>query len=377
MLEMTKEKIKDLIKQVTVKIEVSVDNQIEKGTGVLLQQNDKLYVLTVHHCIYGKKKPFHNTQIHNINLILDQNICPNHVKPISINTFKENLVLLEIENLVLYDMEYLCLDRVYYEKQYHLRGFPNSEVHNFDANCNDANLDDITFKIEVANLTSDTSGEDAVSFIAGLSGSGVFFSENNQLYLVGLVNELRDKFGRFNVLHCTKLIDLHNSNIKISNFHTIDDISKKLKEINKTISNEACQEYQNDNTIDYFNLNRKHSNILHKDEVNEKNYKAIQDYLQGRNIIDEIKLLDDSFEHNLAIFIDETLNHIETYITKHISSKKEGRENLATIRTKVLESLSTDLKLIKQERYITSKLQEYIVVGWLLNCNVDFILEDD
>jgi hypothetical protein len=98
--------------------------------------------------------------------------------------------------------------------------------------------------------------------------------------------------------------------------------------------------------------------------------------LQGKNTISEIKLLDTSFENYLVTFIDETLDYIETCTTKYISSKKEGRENLTTIRTKVLESIKFDIKLIKQEIYISSKLQEYIVVGWLLNCNVDFILED-
>ena len=78
----------------------------------------------------------------------------------------------------------------------------------------------------------------------------------------------------------------------------------------------------------------------------------VKNYLQGKNTISAIKLLDTSFENNLVTFIDETLNHIETYITKHISSKKEGRENLSTIRTKVLESINSDLKMIKQERLL-------------------------
>ena len=373
---MTETEIKDLIKKATVKIEVSVDNKIEKGTGILLQQNEKSYVLTVHHCIYGTEKPFHNTQANNITLTFDSN----NVKPININTFQENIVLLEIENIIPMNTNFLCLDRLYDEKKYFIRGYPNSlkgEPHNFTANCNDRDVGTIGFSMTLDNLTDDTSGENANTYISGLSGSGVFFSENHQLYLVGLVNSLGNKNGVFNRINCIKLIDLHHSDIKISNFHTIDDISKKLKEINTTISNEACQEYQNDNTVDYSHLNRKHSNILHQDEVNEKNYKPIQDYLQGKNTISAIKLLDTSFENNLVIFIDETLNHIETYITKHISSKKEGRENLSTIRTKVLESINSDLKMIKQERYISSKLQEYIVVGWLLNCNVDFQLRDE
>lgn len=376
---MTETEIKDLIKKVTVKIEVSIGDKIEKGTGVLLQQNEKTYVLTVHHCIYGKEKPFHNTQVDNITLTLEQNICSNNVKLIAINTFKENIVLLEIENLALKDVKYLCLDRVYDEKKYFIRGYPNAlngEPHNFTANCNDSDIETIGFCITLNSLTDDTSGESAKNYMSGLSGSGVFFSENNQLYLVGLVNSLGNENGVFNRINCLKLIDLHYTDINITNFYTINEISSKLKEINKTISYEVCEEYQNNHTNFYSNLNRKHSNIHHSNEIIDKNFKSIQNYLQGKNTISEIKLLDTSFENYLVTFIDETLDYIETCTTKYISSKKEGRENLTTIRTKVLESIKFDIKLIKQELYISSKLQEYIVVGWLLNCNVDFILED-
>lgn len=377
---MTESKIKDLIKKVTVQIEVSIDGKIENGTGVLLQQNGKSYVLTVYHCIYGKSNPSHNTQVNNITLTFEENTCLNNVKPISINIFQENLVLLEIENLVPVSTNFLCLDRVYDEKKYFLRGYPSAligEAHNFTAHCNDRDINMIGFSIILDNLTDDTSGESASTYISGLSGSGVFFSENNQLYLVGLVNSLGNTNGIFNRINCIKLIDLHHSDIEISNFYTINEISAKLKEINKTIANEACAEYQNSHTVFYSNLNRKHSNILHQNEVIDKNFKSIQNYLQGRNTVSEIKILDSSFENNLVTFIDETLNHIETYITQYINSKKEGRENLVTIRTKVLESINTDLTLIKKESYISNKLQEYIVVGWLLNCNVDFALGDE
>lgn len=374
---MTETAIKELIKKVTVKVEVCIDEHIEKGTGVLIRQNDKFYILTVHHCIYGKDEPYYDTKVQNISLRFEQDGYTNIITPNSIIDIKTNLVLLEINSFEIEKIELKCLDKVYDEKKYYLRGFPNSEVHNFEAKCNDAHLNDTSFKIEVTNLTSDTSGEDANTFIAGLSGSGVFFSENNQLYLVGLVNRLRDKFGRFNVLHCTKLVDLHYSDIEMSNFYTINEISSKLKEINRSISNEACEEYQNKHTVFYSNLNRKHSNILHQNEVNDKNFKAIQNYLQGKNAINEINLLDDSFENNLVSFIDEVLESIESFTTRNIASRQIGWNSLTTIREKVLTAINDDLRIIKHERYLSSKLQEYIVVGWLLNCNVDFILEDE
>jgi len=183
--------------------------------------------------------------------------------------------------------------------------------------------------------------------------------------------------GVFNRINCLKLIDLHYSNIELSNFYTINEISAKLKEINKTIANEACEEYQNDYTSFYSNLNRKHSNILHNNEVNEKNYKAIQAYLQGKNTISEIKLLDTSFENDLVIFIDERLEDIKSFTTTNITSKEIGWNNLVRIRENVLVAIKEDIQIIKQERYISSKLQEYIVVGWLLNCDVNFELWDE
>ncbi|MEA3498308.1 MAG: hypothetical protein U9R16_04530 [Campylobacterota bacterium] len=381
---MEEEQIKDLISQLTVRLNVIGTKEdgttaIEKGTGILLLQGNKAYILTVYHCIYGEKEPFHKISNESITFSFIPSICTKKINPINIVPLKQNLVLMEIDfdYLDKTDMKCLYLDRVYEEKQYHLRVFPKSEVHNFEAKCNDRDFDDTTFKIDVDKLTADTFGESAATYIEGLSGSGVFFSENNQLYLVGLVNSLRDKHGRFDSVHCTKMIDLNLSDIQISNFYTINDISSKLKEINKRVSDESCQELQNDDTVNYSNLNKKHKNIFHSNEVNEKNFKAIQNYLEGKNAIGQIKLLNDSFENNLGLFITEILENIETYISQYISSKQEGRANLSLIRTKVLESINTDLKLIKQERYVTSKLQEYIVVGWLLNCNVDFILEDD
>lgn len=377
---MTEANLKDLIKKVTIKIEVSVDKNIEKGTGVLIKQNEKFYVLTVHHCIYGKSYPYHDTKAENISFKFEQDVCTDIIKAKSIIDFKQNLVLMEIDSFEVENIEFKCLDTVYDEKKYFLRGYPsalNGEPHNFTAKCNDRDVGTIGFSMTLDNLTDDTSGENASTYISGLSGSGVFFSENHQLYLVGLVNSLGNANGVFNRINCMKLIDLHYSNIKISNFYTIDEISTKLKEINKVISNEACEEYQKNHTDFYSNLNRKHSNILHQNEVINKNFKSIQDYLQGKNAINEIKLLDSSFENNLIIFIDEILEEIKSFTTTNISSKEIGWTNLIRIREKVLLAIKEDFQIIKQERYISSKLQEYIVVGWLLNCNVNFELGDE
>ncbi len=178
-------------------------------------------------------------------------------------------------------------------------------------------------------------------------------------------------------MNCTKLIDLHYSDIDINDFVTIDNISKKLKEINRNIAEEACQKFEEDHTGIYSNLNRKHTTIFHQQEVLTKNFQSIKHYLQGKNTISEIKLLNTSFENDLLVFINDILDEIESKVTKYIDSPIEGRNNLVLIQDKTLEAIKDELELVKNDRYISNKLQEYIVIGWLLNCNIDFILGND
>ena len=277
-------------------------------------------------------------------------------------------------------IEYECLDRVYYEKKYYIRGFPSGlsgQPHYFTATCNDNDIDTIGFSIELNNLTDDTSGENAIENISGVSGSGIFFSEHEKLYLVGLVNALGTKGGVFNRVDCIKLLDMNKSNIvdiAFSDFNTINDISKKLKKINRGIVEESCREFECKNVDLYNNLDRKHSNIFEKQEVYEKNFRAIKNYLSGRNSFSELKLINPYFEEELLTISDEILDELSS-ISTYIINKKHGQDNLQRIEDKTIEVIKEEIKLIKKDRYISNKLQEYLVVGWLLNCNVDFILK--
>jgi len=226
---MTLENIIENIKLLTVK----VNTDKESGTGVLFLQDTKAYVLTVYHCIYGKGAEAHNVENENISFKFDFKICEDIINPLYFRGCNENIVLLEVDiNKLKIDFipKLLLLDRAYYDENYHLRGYPKvlKHDHPFEAKCRDKDLDEVTFKIEVDGLTNDTSGDDANELIAGLSGSGVFFSEYNQLYLVGLVNALATENGTFNAIHCSKLIDLTDV-VKLSKRLVFEDYAQTLE----------------------------------------------------------------------------------------------------------------------------------------------------
>jgi len=237
----------------------------------------------------------------------------------------------------------------------------------------------IGWSIELNNLTDDTSGEDAIENISGVSGSGIFFSEHDKLYLVGLVNSLGTEGGVYNRINCIKLLDINKSDIadiSFSNFKTINDISKQLKTINKEIAEESCKKFEDENVTLYNNLDRKHSNVFESQEIYEKNFRAIKNYLSGRNSVSELKLISTSFEEELLMISDDILDDLSS-ISTYIEDKKHGQDNLQRIEDKTIEAIKEEIKLIKRDRYISNKLQEYLVVGWLLNCNVDFILKGE
>jgi len=70
---------------------------------------------------------------------------------------------------------------------------------------------------------------------------------------------------------------------------------------------------------------------------------------------------------------NEILDNLSS-ISTYINNKRHGQENLQRIEDKTIEAIKEEIKLIQKNGYISNKLQEYLVVGWLLNCNVDFIL---
>jgi len=201
---MNEQSIKEQIKQLTVQIITPK----ERGTGVLIQYQKRLYVLTVRHVIYGKAHSKHRVEADEVKFVFY-----NHAElyAVSIENLGE-LTLLEIDpkELPLSNFGAVEFSEVEYEQEYYIRGFPSglTKAHNFRAKCNDIERE--TFKLEIENLTNDTSGEDAIEYMRGVSGSGVFFSRDKKLYLVGLVNALANQSGIFNAVESVNLRKLLN-----------------------------------------------------------------------------------------------------------------------------------------------------------------------
>jgi transcription termination factor NusB len=377
---METEEIINHIKDLTVQIETSDKKKhSEKGTGVIIKNNKKLFILTVYHCVYGKKEPKPIITPNMINVEIDNIHSDNKVTVINIIEYKENLILLEIVAEKEIDIiEVKCLDRVFYDKNYFTRGYPKimkGNAHNFNATCNDNNISTVDFRIQIESITKDTSGGSAIDYIQGLSGSGVFFNENGNLYLVGLINSLLNKGGLFDSVDCIKLVDLHFSDLDIEEFISINDISKELREISFNISEEIYEKYKEDKNEYYENLDRKNKCLFHKEEILKKNFHSIRKFFEGQNTINEIKRANNNFEDELLKIINLTIEDIDVNYSKYIDNKQEARFNLSKIKEEVLKKVSYELESIKTDTFLLNQIRDYIIMAWLLNCNLDFKIE--
>ena len=185
---------KEIIKTLTTQIITPK----ERGTGVLIEYHNHPSILTVYHCIYGKNPKAHNIEADDIKIVFSNKA---EYFVIDIEVIGDLVILmLDSKEFAMQHYPRVEFAEVEYEQNYHIRGFPSglNKPHNFTAKCND--IDRETFKIEIDNLTNDTSGEDAIEYMRGVSGSGVFFAKDKKLYLVGLVNALANQSGTFNAV---------------------------------------------------------------------------------------------------------------------------------------------------------------------------------
>lgn len=374
---MTSTHIIDKVEALTVKLTLRIKGKVEIGTGVILNTESGNFILTVNHTVYGKEG---NYETKPKNLCVE---CFNgdNKKVTSIEKL-DKLVLLKIEDIDFAIPSLSLLDKAFYEQKYYLRGFPEAIKqgtisHPFnEVVCDSRNPQLITLNIK--NMNDDSSGSDAIENIRGVSGSGVFFEHFDKLFLVGCVNELPNTYGVFNCAYAYSLLDLYSAEsteIFFDKFRTVEDIAEEMKEKSDEITEAELKKFKEDENENFNNLNRKHETILHSSEIFKKNKLRIEYYLKGNTIIDNLEKINSTFKGQWLALLKSMLKSIDVKYSDIIESKAIGRNRLADLTTYVNESIKSEFKFLTQ--LLLEDLSNYVIAKWLLDCDVDFIIEKD
>ncbi|MFT5661410.1 MAG: hypothetical protein ACI9TV_002056 [Sulfurimonas sp.] len=367
----------DKIKSLTVKININIDNQQEVGTGIIVCMGKTHYILTVEHVVFGKDNQ-HNTTENDIevNSYLNTNIKVNSIEQYN------KLILLAIDNVSFNIPNTIYLDKALYEKNYHLRGFPRAVTNGNSFPFNDIRCDDIdaqnqSIALTVNNINGDTSPDNTIDKIEGVSGSGVFFEEHGKLYLVGVVNSLVDAHGTFATVIALTLVNLLiKDDFIFSKYINIEDIEKSMNEKNKKITEDELEKFKNEENSNYDFLNRKNTTIYEIEDAVNKNYIRIGEYMNGNMLIHSLSDYDINFDEKWKISLETILDSFESKYVHRIENKTLGQSRIVEMTEEVKSVIKEEFGYLNISTSTVNKLASNAIAKWLFDCNVDFIIKD-
>lgn len=362
------------VKLLTVKIELKLDGKGYIGTGIIIQRDEEYYVLTVEHVIFGHEKEL-NPKVKDLTIYLHD---VRLIRPTQIKQYN-NLVLIKVDGIDfnLPDVQYL--EKAIYDVNYHLRGYPKA-VHSGESfpfnevKCSDINADRQTFMMTIQNMNGDSSGDDTVGKIRGLSGSGVFFEERGKLYVVGIVNNLIDKHGVFNSVKAFTLVDLLAGNeVILSSYKKINELLDEMKRKTKRISAVEFEEFRQNPNENFNNLERKNSTIYEIDEVPNKNFIRISEYVNGNVIVNDLTNMDTDFRTTWMDILADVLDKFDSQFSKYIANKTIGHDRIVKMNEVAKVAIQTECSYL--DSHLSEKLASHAIAKWLLDCRVDFIVK--
>ncbi|MGE6354867.1 trypsin-like peptidase domain-containing protein [Flavobacterium sp. NPDC079362] len=350
-----------------------------QGSGVLIKDDNKFYLLTAEHCIYGKDDEFKDISPDKVWVEVQDSFESDFrrvlVKSIIDVNKNDDWVLLELENPNL-DCDYLRINKGHSfinDDEVWFIGYQskmNDRFRKFDAIINHIAKEKNSFVITRKTGSFQHPTEEAADIAQGLSGSGVFIIRGNSIHLIGHIKSVVGDIALENDLNCCPIscLDkiLKDSFVDLS---SIDEIEKWEKESENIITNQDIENWKNDKVDDFDNILRKHL-VLHPDEKAKKiTHSRIIEFLSLKHKIDKMRIENskpiEQFEKSASIFE----NRVKEYYTRDAD-----RNEAKNLSIELEDDFSKFIKDIYKDdsNVINTELARHKITEWFMNCSFDF-----
>lgn len=198
--------MKSKIQYTAIKIVTTKNGNTNSGSGTIIKKNGNYYVVTAEHCVFGRKKEREEFKDVTISDIVVEYRYTFDDQPINIPIISiterddiKDYIILEIEKPSI-DFDFDSIVLGYFnsgkDEDCYLRGYAKAhenEPRDYKCLLKESSDDKLLWKLigDTLNQAVDSGSEVA----AGISGSGIFYINNNILFLIGIVIELRDEKG--------------------------------------------------------------------------------------------------------------------------------------------------------------------------------------
>lgn len=370
----------DLLTQVSVKIHCKDGTDEENGTGTLIADGERCYVLTAGHCVKKKSngQPFGMGSIEITSYAASSPVAICVIAPVTRYDFSDgkDYAVLEIEMpmvaLLLSENVKRC-DVQLDEETYYFYGYtqPNEQGRLYTVRrtgknqwhlCDDA-------------ITNQDLG--AYQLMAGNSGAGVFFVKTGILYHIGYVKQMIDEMGTNSDLMIYPTCHFDGQLPESTKESNLFELVKKWTELNqKDVDDELMREYRANNQEYLSNLSRKMHVLFPKaNEAAEKEKVYLAYYLRGLELNAEInkssqvaKTLKEREGAAFKKFCDDRSKYVED---------KEARDDMGKIKEKITDITDGVLALHDRDKAVAQGYAEYSIAEKLLDCSLDYRKEDD
>ncbi|RZK26833.1 MAG: trypsin-like serine protease [Flavobacterium sp.] len=367
-----------ILKQCCVRTHLKINGEnVNQGSGVIVQNNNEFYVLTAEHCIHGPNLEYKEITPENIIIEYQNDYTSPFVKLkiLSIVEIDHNhdWALIEIEkpNIICDFLKVYRGDKFIEEEKIVFRGYQNvnvGEPRNFQAKV--IELASNEFKITLTDESFEQGGELGSISAKGLSGSGVYIIRANRLYLIGHVKSVLGEAALNDDIKCCRLRNLD----KLINSHWVDlDDPSELKLWERAnedkLTDEDVEKWVACNDLYFNNILRK-CNVLYPEEKarrvsRERTLAFLEREYQNNEITSKSDLIT---QYNATSEVFE--KSVKEDYSRNVADSNEAKDLLIKLESEFSEHIKD---LIGDKTNIMNlNLARHKVTWWLMNCSFDF-----
>lgn len=372
--------IHDDIRYIAVRINcVSDAGEQKQGTGTIIKDSSRYFVMTAAHCLKGKDH---------------QRFQRSNIK-ISIILSKDSVIELEVDDVVEFeeedkkdwalieikkpkvDFQYERVRRCYnaaenYKEEFFFYGF--TELESAGALYRVENRSEAGGYWHLSNISIDGQANTAHELIDGNSGAGVFFQHGEILYFVGYVKELVNQNGAYSdfIMYDYPRESKFLTEDSIKNI-TLDVLKDWIRQLKKDELISAKSRLGEEHPIFLTNLERKMAVICSDDEDRARLTEShIFSYIEGNERM--LSLL------NQGNAFYEELNQEDRSIVKNINDNRKTKfateesanADLTNVRNKYFSYAESKFKYDDEQKSVAMKYAAYRVAEKLMDCSIKY-----
>lgn len=360
--------------QLSVKIECNHEEESSLGTGTIISDGYKFYVMTAGHCI--KKYDGRPYDLSEIKVLLYSRHTWQPITLLGVIaadfTEEKDYALLNVaisESTFDYFNNIKCCGTIIHAENYAFFGYTKIAI---DGRIFPLNRSSINgWHLVESNINNQEL--EAHRLMSGNSGAGVFFKRYGVYYYIGYLKRILDTHGSYNdiIIHLSSNFDSFlPSSTKEENIVKLVD---KWLEIEKEMVDASLKlKYKEDNVEYQNNLERKVQVLFSDKNAALKRFdKFLDNYLNGLNLVNLMKgnvsLLKKLEDADRRVF--ENLND---YRNEYFNNDSEALGDLGKIKKELMNTVSNIFIDDNAEKTIARGYADYSIAMKLLLCSLDY-----